>query len=66
MEIQQISLHLILYSTTLPNSLRSGNFLVGFEDFLFIVSCNLQTMTVLLLFQFGFFVSLPSVIALAS
>ena len=61
------SLYLILYPITLSNSLRSSNFLIGFEDFLFIVSRHLQTMTVLLLlFQFGFFVSFPSVIALAS
>jgi len=61
------SLYLMLYPINLPNSLRSSNFLIGFEDFLFIVSCHLQTMTViLLLFQFGLFVSFPSVTALAS
>ena len=51
---------LILYPAISPNSLiSSNNFLVASLEFLCIVSCHLQTATVLfLLFQFRFLLSL--------
>ena len=53
---------LILYPAALPNSLmNSSSFLAAFLGFfLYIVSCHLQTVTVLLLlFQLGFFLFNP-------
>ena len=50
---------LVLCLTASLNSLiSSSDFLVDRKDFLCIVSCHLQIVTVLLLFQFGFFLIL--------
>ena len=58
---------LVLCLTASLNSLiSSSDFLVDRKDFLCIVSCHLQIVTVLLLFQFGFlFFFFFSLIALA-
>ena len=58
---------LILYSATLPNSLMSSSsFLVAFLGFSCIISCHMQTLTVLLFCpSVDFYISFSSLTAVA-